>query len=135
MPTLTRQKQHVDVVKEVYNAFGRGDLKGLLNQLSTNVEWQAFSPVIAIRGMHRGHEGVRKFFEALKRAEEIQRLTPREFLMEGNTVVVLGEERLRFRENDHMIDQSFVHVFKLKDEKIVSFRGYVEADRMIEAFG
>jgi len=36
---------NIDTVKEIYNAFGRGDIQTILDKLDENVEWETAVPV------------------------------------------------------------------------------------------
>src|SRR5687768_1213752 len=53
------EQENVDVVKQGYEAFGRGDIPGLLMQLDANVTWVTPGPSeLPTAGDRRGHQGV-----------------------------------------------------------------------------
>ena len=53
----------IELVKEKYAAFGRGDIATLLTGMDENVEWTVPGPQgIAACGFYRGTQGVVSFF-------------------------------------------------------------------------
>ena len=51
--------QNVDVVQQAYEAFGRGDIPGVLELLTDDVEWTMQGPsMIPFAGTFRGREGI-----------------------------------------------------------------------------
>ena len=86
------EQQNIDVVKKGYEAFGRGDIPGLLAQLDANVSWIAFGPaVLPTAGRRQGYQGVTEFFEQLAAIVDITRFETKEFIAQGDRVVVIGE--------------------------------------------
>ena len=68
------ERQNVDVVRKGYEAFGRGDIDGLLEQLDPDVEWRTPGPEdLPTAGQRRGHAAVQEFFQTLAGLLEIQR--------------------------------------------------------------
>jgi ketosteroid isomerase-like protein len=56
------EQQNVDVVRQVYGAFGRGDLEGILGLLDPEVTWRTPGPSdLPTAGMRRGVNAVREF--------------------------------------------------------------------------
>jgi ketosteroid isomerase-like protein len=115
------EQQNLEVVQEVYSAFGRGDLPGLLAMLEDEVDWRLPGPA-PYAGHRRGHSEVQDFFTKLLEAAEIEHFAPQEFLAKGNTVVVLGEERLRARSTGRVLTQQWAHVFTVRNGKIAAIR-------------
>ena len=72
------EQQNIDVVKKGYEAFGRGDIPGLLAQLDANVSWVAFGPAdLPTAGNRRGHQGVTEFFQQLAAiVDKLRNLNP-----------------------------------------------------------
>src|SRR5215211_3300597 len=85
---------NLDVIRRFYGAFGRGDIPAALDLLADDVEWIFRAPsVIPFAGTRRGREGVAEFFSLVGETLEFQQFEPREFVAQGDTVVVLGFER------------------------------------------
>jgi ketosteroid isomerase-like protein len=115
-------KTNVDVVQETYEAVGRGDIPALLDLLTDDVEWTFQGPsVIPFAGTRRGREGVAEFFSLVGETLEFERFEPREFVAQGDTVVVLGFERNLIKPTGRTFEQEWAHVYALRDGKIAKF--------------
>ena len=91
---MISEQTNADVVRQAYEAFGRGDIPAMLGMLTDDVEFTMQGPaVIPWVGTYRGREGVAEFFSLLDENLEFERFEPREFVAQGDTVVVLGDER------------------------------------------
>jgi hypothetical protein len=110
----------IEIAQQVYAAFGRGDIPGLLELLHPDVDWRLPGPA-PYAGHHRGHAGVREFFSKLEQSVEIQHFAPRQFFGSGGAVVI-GEERLRARATNRTMTQDWAHVFTIRDGKMASLR-------------
>jgi hypothetical protein len=115
-------RTNVEVVQETYEAVGRGDIPALLDLLTNDVEWTFQGPsVIPFAGTRRRREGVAEFFSLVGENLEFERFEPREFVAQGETVVVLGFERSRIKPTGRTFEQEWAHVYKLRDGKVAEF--------------
>jgi ketosteroid isomerase-like protein len=100
------------------------------------VEW--FIPVppqiLQYAGQRRGREGVAQFFSLLDGAEEIERFEPKEFLAQGEKVVVLGTYRARVKTTGRIVESDWVHVHILRDAKVQEFREFCDTAAAVEAY-
>jgi ketosteroid isomerase-like protein len=71
-------------VQRMFEAFGNGDLDGLLETVHPDSR--------PAKAVYVGRDGARKFFENILRNLTITTFHPREFVMENDTVVVIGFE-------------------------------------------
>ena len=86
-------EQNKRIVQEAYAAFGRQDIPALLNTLSNDVDWQAVigaSSAVPTSGRRLGRDAVATFFNDLAGCITFKQFEPREFIAEGDKVVVLG---------------------------------------------
>jgi ketosteroid isomerase-like protein len=81
---------NIDTVKEMYEAFGRGDIPAIIEKLDPNVEWdvESFTPGIPWLKPLRGASNVPAFFESLAPLS-FQRFDPHTFFEDGNKVFAL----------------------------------------------
>ena len=116
---------NVDVIRRFYGAFGRGDIPAALDLLADDVEWIFRAPsVIPFAGTRRGREGVAEFFSLVGETLEFQQFEPREFVGQGDTVVVLGYERNLIKPTGRTFEQEWAHVYTLRDGKIAKHQGF-----------
>jgi uncharacterized protein len=112
-------RTNAEVVQGAYEAVGRGDIPALLDLLTDDVQWTFQGPsTIPFAGTRRGREGVAEFFSLVGENLEFQEFEPREFVAQGNTVVVLGFERSLVRPTGRTFEQEWAHVYKLRDGKV-----------------
>lgn len=126
------EQETVAVVKKCYEAFGRGDIPGLLTQLDANVSWVAFGPAeLPTAGERRGHQGVTEFFQQLMTIVDITRFETKEFIAQGDRVVVIGEGTEKVKATGRALEFHFAHVFSVRDGKVVSFVDYVDVSAVV----
>ena len=110
---------NVDTVREIYAAFGRGDIPGVLSHFAADIDWQAPASVFGDKGSARGPEGVGAFFGSLPSYFPELRVETKELIDGGDTVVALGTHTGRGAKGSFQAD--FAHVWRLKDGAATSF--------------
>lgn len=80
-------------VQRMFAAFGEGDLDALLETVHPESQWTYFgaNPRLS-NATFSGHERVRRFFEGILQRLEMTSFNPEEFIAQGNTVVIFGNE-------------------------------------------
>ena len=126
---------NLGVVQQIYAAVGSGDIPALLSLLTDDVEWTLQGPsMIPWAGPRRGREGVAKFFSLIGETLEFEQFEPREFVAQGDTVVVLGYERSLVKPTGRTFEQEWAHVYTLKDGKIAKARFIEDTAAQVVAF-
>ncbi|MBA3320140.1 MAG: nuclear transport factor 2 family protein [Pyrinomonadaceae bacterium] len=129
------ESDNTKVVESIFANFGRGDVPGVLAALAEDVEWLIPGPsIIPYAGLRRGHEEVAQFFMALGGAVEFEQFEPREFVAQGDTIIVLGFERGRVRATEKVFDNPWAMRFQLRRRRVVSFRSYEDTAAVAAAF-
>ena len=130
-----REQQNLDIVRDAYAAFGRGDVDGLLALLDPQVSWRTPGPPdLPTAGVRRGVAAVREFFGLLMTTFDIQEFRPAEFLTQGDKVVVLGNSREGPKGSSRMVDFRWVHIFTVRNGKIVEFEEPADVSALVEEF-
>lgn len=135
--SVTGDRTNVDVVQQVYAAFGRGDIPALLDLLTDDVEWTLQGPsVIPWAGTRHGRDKVAtEFFSVLGETLKFEQFEPREFVAQGDTVVVLGYERCIVKPTNRTFEQEWAHVYTLRNGKIAKGRFIEDTAAQVVAFG
>ena len=130
------EQESVQVVRQAYDAFRRGDIQGVLDLVAEDADWYHPGPpdTIPFAGRYRGRDGVAQFFERLGGAEEAELFEPQEFFASGDRVVALGRYRGRVRATGRTDDVEWAHVFTVRNGKIVSHRQYSDTAAAAEAY-
>lgn len=128
-------RRNVGVVRRSYEAIGRGDLPAVLDLLTDDVEWTLQGPpAIPFAGTRRGREGVAAFFSLVGETLEFLQFEPREFVAQGDTVVVLGHEHNLVTPTGRTFQQEWAHVYGLRNGKIATFRAFEDTAAYVVAF-
>jgi uncharacterized protein len=129
------EQNDVRTVHEIYAAFGRGDIPALLSAVAADVEWSiAGQPAVPHAGKRRGRKEVEQFFPVLAATEESEAFEPREFIAQGDQVVVLGYLRSRVKATGRTYESEWAHVWTLRDGKVTRFRTYEDTAAEVAAY-
>lgn len=126
-------------VQQVYENFKgenlrSADMKSLLDLYSEDVEWQVPEMEnVPFAGKRRGLESVREFFASVAETVELLHFEPREFIAQGEKVVVLGRYSWRVRATGKEFSSEWAHVYTVRDGKIVRFHEYMDTAAEIRA--
>jgi uncharacterized protein len=132
---LISEEQNVQLVKNAYSAFQRGDVPAILALLSDDVTWELPGPAeIPYAGRRRGHEGAAEFFRLLGESDEVLVFEPHRFLADGDLVIVLGRYEARVKSTGRVAKTDWVHVFELRDGLAVSWREYLDTAAWAQAY-
>jgi uncharacterized protein len=116
----------LEVVKDVYGRFAEGDIEGFLNLCAEDIEWVVNGPANLEKcKAFKGRDGVREFLDILAGSWEFSSFTPRQFIADGQTVVVLGEETGKDKISGSRFGNRWVHVFDVQGEQVVRFREFL----------
>jgi ketosteroid isomerase-like protein len=128
-------QQHLDIVRSVYLAFGRGDLEAILAALDPQVSWRTpGAPDLPTAGLRQGVPAVREFFGLLLNTFDIADFQPQDFLAGGDKVVVLGTSREGPKGSGKLVDFRWVHVFTFRSGRIVAFEEPADVGELVAEF-
>lgn len=122
-------------VQAMYAAFGRGDIASILSALAPDVTWTVQGPAaLPFYGTRRGRDQVAQFFQAVATKLGIEEFVPRDFIAQGERVVVIGYERGKAVPTGRPYDGEWVHIFTFRNGQVVDFREYGNTAAIAEAF-
>jgi uncharacterized protein len=125
----------VQIVKDVFAAFGRGDLQGLLALLTEDIEWITPGEGWPLAGTYRGRAGVAGLLQKASDMLEISFLEPREFVGQGDRILVVGSERGRVKATNRTFEAHWVIAFTVRNGKVTNVREYNDSLALARAFG
>jgi ketosteroid isomerase-like protein len=115
----------LEIVKDVYNCFAKGDIDGFLALCADDIEWVVNGPVNLEKcKSFKGRSGVQQFLDLLA-GWDFSSFTPREFIVDEQTVVVLGDETGTVKTSGIRFKNRWAHVFDVQGEQIVRFREFL----------
>jgi ketosteroid isomerase-like protein len=116
---------NVELIQAVYAAYGRGDIQSMLESLSANVEWIA-APVEPVAGTYRGRDEVAHFFRKVSDLTDFASFEPREYVAQGDRVLVLGHYRGTMKSTGRIFDCEWAMAFTVQDGKITQFQEFTD---------
>ena len=126
---------NTQTIRQCYERFGSGDIPGLLELFSDDIDWTV--PEIEnapFAGTRQGRESVGEFFSQLESAEDITDFEPREFIAHGDRVVVLGRSTATVRSTGRHYSTDWVHICTVKDGKMTDFHEFFDNAAATRAF-
>jgi ketosteroid isomerase-like protein len=112
------------LVRAAYAAFGRGDIPAVLELVHDNVDWVFHGAKgLPYTRSCRTKSEVAEWFASIPKADDIQGFEPREFFAAGDTVTVLGRERVRPVPAGKTYETEWVHILTVRDGRLVRFWG------------
>jgi ketosteroid isomerase-like protein len=119
----------VDVVKQAYGAFSRGDVPAVLDLVADQVDWRFWGASrLPYTGTCKTKGEVGRWFAAIAEVDDIKAFEPREFIDGGDHVTVLGWERTAARPGGKVFETEWIHVFTVRDGKVVRFWGLYDTE-------
>lgn len=122
------EQTNTQLVQETYARFKAGDIQSVLNVLTEDVLWELPDMAnVPFAGTWRGRQQVGTFFRRLAESQEVIAFEPKEFIAQGDKVVVLGHFRMRVRATARDSRAEWVHVWTIEDGKFSHVREYVDS--------
>lgn len=112
-------------VQRMFAAFGAGDLDALIATVHPNSRWTYYgaNPRLS-RAEFSGKAEIRKFFERILERLEMMEFNTDEFIVQGDTVVVLGSEAGSVRTTGQPFRNVWTQKYVVKDGQIVEMAEY-----------
>lgn len=106
------------VVEKMFTAFSSGDIEKFVDTVSDDTVWIYHGTQIIPAGTFEKKEGVRIFFTNILERTEIISFEPQQFIVEGNMVVVLGQEHQKVKRSGRELKQKWVQIYTVENELI-----------------
>jgi len=128
------EQQNIALIQSIYDAFGRGDISFILNQLTEDVEWTMEGPsIIPYAGNRNGTAEVKRFFDALGTTQTNMKLTMEPLIAHGDRVFGLGHFAATVIATGKSYDSALGHFWTVRDGKISRFVDVVETASVADA--
>lgn len=130
-------QSNVDIVRGVYEAFGRGDIPAVLGAMSPDIEWnEAENFAYADGNPYCGPDAiVGGVFARLGGEWHGFAAVPEEYLDAGDTVVVLGRYRGTYKATGEAMDAQMAHIWRIEGGKAVRFQQHTDTLQAAQVMG
>jgi uncharacterized protein len=129
------EENNIGIVKQLYDAYKRHDISSVLDMFTDHAVLHGPAPagVLPWGGIYDGRGRIADFFKALGESLETLQFELRDFIAQGNKVVVVGYQRGRAKPTGRLYEIEFVHLWSVRDGKISEFWVYTDSAALVEA--
>jgi len=127
-------EDNVQTVTEFWAAGGRGDLDGLLAVTAEDIEWIFPGKDWPLAGTWCGHAGVQSLLMAHNEKIEITSTDIREYIAQGDRVMVVGVAHGKMKSTNKPFEDHFVFAMTVRDGKVAKIREYIDTQALAQAF-
>jgi uncharacterized protein len=115
------EQANVDIVQNIYAAFGRGDVAGILSLLDPQADLIfEGAPAIAWSGNRHGRDGWATFFQTVAEHQSDTAVVGMEpFAVQGDHVVCAGRYQGVVKKTGKRIDSPLVHLWTLRNGLVI----------------
>ncbi|KIF82109.1 nuclear transport factor 2 family protein [Noviherbaspirillum autotrophicum] len=129
------EQENVQLVRQGYDAFKKGDIPGLLQLFADDIAWTLDKiEQVPFSGQRRGKDQVTEFFKLLDENMHPLQFDPQQFIAQDDKVVALGHAVWSVKSTDRRFESDWAHVFSVQSGKITSFREYTDTAASAAAF-
>ncbi len=128
---------NVQVIQQIYEAFGRGDLPAILDRVRDDTSWGFNGARPTIVPWHKtaiGKGGVSEFIHTLGASLDISAFEPAEFIADGDTVIARIHIAYTVKSTKHTVDEEQLHLWKLDSGgKVAHMLHFEDTHEVVEA--
>jgi ketosteroid isomerase-like protein len=127
---------NVNFVRNLYDAFGRGDIPAVLGAMSSKIQWHEAesNPYMPSGEAWVGPDAIlNNLFMKLGAEWDGFSVPPKSFYGAGDSVIVEGRYSGRYKATGRTIDAQVCHVWDIKDGKVTRFQQYVDTAKLHDA--
>lgn len=121
------------LVERMFAAFASGDVEKFTDTVSDDTVWIYHGTQIIPKGNFERKEGVRTFVENILKYTEIIKFEPQQFIVEGNMVVVLGQEHQRVKRTGRELRQKWVQIYTVENDLITRMEEFATSEEVSDA--
>jgi ketosteroid isomerase-like protein len=127
---------NTDTLRQGYEAFGRGDLDGAVENFADDIRWEnPEAPQMPQNGVTEGKDAVKQLFAEVGNYWDSFNLAPDEFIEQGDTVVVLSHAEAKGKDTGKEVKLPWVHVFRFSDGKVSEVQALTDTALAADALG
>jgi len=131
------QQANLELVREIYDAVGRGDVAAILDRVTDDVDWaaEAASDAAPWYGPRAGKTGVASFLRDLADSIEITQFDPHSFAAGDDDVHLLVRWTYRSIATGQQASMTMHHYWRIRDGRAEYFRGSEDTQQTAQVLG
>jgi uncharacterized protein len=124
----------ISKIKDIYAAFGRGDIATILASLTDDVSWEFEAPAeLSWSGIRHTPREVSGFFSGIDAEHADPKLEMTEFFSTDDAVAAFGRYQATVKATGVRVDTPVAHYFKFRDGKIARYINIINSGAFMEA--
>jgi ketosteroid isomerase-like protein len=125
-------EQSKELVRDVYEAFARGDVPAVLGAMAADMEWHE-AEGMPYGGVYHGGEAVaQNVFGPITQDVVDFAVTAEEFIASGDAVAAVVRYTGTGKATGKKLDLPVVHVWKVRNGKVEQFRQFIDTAKFLE---
>jgi uncharacterized protein len=131
-----QEQQNVELIKRVYEAFGKGDIDIIIGSLADQLVWRFDAPSeIPYAGEYETPDQVKEgFFGSLASTQKDYALKTDEFIAQDDKVIVVGSYGATVNATGKRFDLPLVHIWTIQNGKVKRFVNFTDTAKVAEAY-
>ena len=131
---MATEQTSIELIQNLYAAFGRGDVPYILDACTDDVVWTQLGPDgMAYAGTFKGKAAVGQWFGHVAALDSIKEFEPREFFGGSDHCTVIGWERTADSKTGKEFSSDWIHHFQVKQGKVTRWIGAFDTDARARA--
>jgi ketosteroid isomerase-like protein len=128
-------RTNLQIIQQAFDDFSKGNIGAIVNACSDDVVWGSYKiPDVPMSGLFYGKEGVQEFFTELGANVHYSFFAPKEFITQGDRVVVLGHHTGTVTKTGKSFDHDWCFTFKMNNGKVQNYFAYTDSREQALAF-
>ena len=129
---------NVSLLKNLYDAFGKGDIPAVLGTMSPDIHWHEAegNPYMPSGEAFVGPDAIlNNLFVKLGEEWDGFSVHPKSFHGAGDSVVVEARYSGTYKATGKSMDAQVCHIWDVKDGKLTRFQQYVDTAKLLDVTG
>jgi uncharacterized protein len=126
-------QRNVEILREMYEAFNRGDLGTALEVIDPGIEWRITPEAGPAPGTYHGHGGVRSAFSSMLEVWADYQTEPLDFTQSGDFVVVTVALQATGKSSRAGVEAEVAHLWRVHAGKVVLFEAHSNRRKALAA--
>lgn len=131
------EAQNTKLIQDAFGDFGRGDIPSLLARLDPAIVWHGITGAasyVPTAGIRKGPAAVGDFFKTMSQEVAYSQFEPREFVAQGDKVIVLGHYAAKVVRTGRTFESDWVMVFTVRNGKLIEFQEFTDSSQLNAAY-
>jgi len=135
MEKIMNEQANIDLVKQCYDNFRKGDMQQLFSYLADDIDWELPSVEnVPFSGKRHGRDQVQEFFKSVNDTMDVRQFEPKDYIAQGDRVVACGHYAWTVKSTGAQFESDWTHIFTIRGGKITDFHEFLDTHSAATAF-